>query len=70
MNDLIHDIMLAAARRFGGSDGTFNLAGFGVELCRAAGTLGTIDGMVGRVILSGRSDCLPLPGGAHYKVIK
>lgn len=69
MPDLIHEAMLEAAQSFGGTDGTFNLAGLSAAIARRAGVTGRIDGLVARVILAGRSDCVPLFGGAHYRVL-
>jgi len=68
-NDLVHDAILEAVEAFGGTDGTFNLAGFGTAVARMAGVVRSVDGLVCRVILAGRSDCTPLPGGAHYRLL-
>lgn len=71
-NDLIRLVMERAARRFGGSDGTFNSAGFGVEFCKAASSTGyggSIDGKLVRAMLTGRQDVEVLKGGAHFRVV-
>lgn len=72
MNDLIRLVMERAARSFGGSDGTFNSAGFGVEFCKAAassGYGGSIDGKLVRAMLTGRPDVEVLRGGAHFRIL-
>jgi len=61
--------MVLACDQFGGTDGTFNAAGFSLAFCRLAGVLGAMDGKVVRAILSGRPDCVLLPGGAHFRLL-
>lgn len=67
-NDMIRLAMRRAARRFGGSDGVFNAAGFGLTLAGMAGLRGGVDGDLVAAILCGRSDVEPLRGGAHYRL--
>ena len=67
-NTMIHFAAREAARKFGGGDGTFNLAGFSLALRRLAGQHGGMDGVLCRAILTGQPGIEVLPGGAHYRV--
>lgn len=58
-----------AAGRFGGDDGVFNAAGFGLAFNGLAGVKGGLDGLVVRAMLTGRSDVTVLKGG-HYQLRK
>lgn len=69
-NDCIHLAIRDAVRGFGGSDGTFNLAGLSVAICRIANVAGPIDGNICRALLTGRPDVEPLRGGAHYRMLE
>lgn len=69
MNDLINLAMRQASRDFGGNDGTFNSAGLSRVLCRMANIRGPLDGRVISTILTGRTDCIVLKGGAHFRVL-
>lgn len=67
MTDQIFESMLDACERFGGSDGTFNAAGFGVAFMRRAGLRNGLDGIVVFTMLSGRDDVESL-GGGYYRM--
>lgn len=69
MNDLTHLAMERAAGRFGGDDGVFNAAGFGLAFNGLAGVKGGLDGLVVRAMLTGRPDVRVLKGG-HYQLRK
>lgn len=67
--DLVHLAMRQAADAFGGSDGTFNAAGFSIAMTRISGLNGSVlDGHMVRAILCGRQDVVILPGGAHFQL--
>lgn len=68
-NDLIRLAAERAARRFGGTDGIFNSAGFSQEFTRMARVSRPLDGNVVRAMLCGRSDCELLSGGAHFRLV-
>jgi hypothetical protein len=59
--------MRQAAKAFGGDDGLFNAAGFGVAFMRIADMRGTLDGEVVRVMLCGRRDVEVLDDG-HFRI--
>lgn len=67
MNDLVALAIDRAVDRFGGTDGIFNAAGFGIALMQLAGLKGVIDGHLARAILTGRTDVAVLAGGAHFR---
>ena len=67
--DAVHDTMLRAAEKYGGTDGTFNSACFSEALLDLAGVKQPIDGKVVAAILLGRSDVEVLSGRAHYRVL-
>lgn len=70
MNDLVRLVVDRAVRRFGDKgDGLFNAAGFGIELAKAAGVSGSVDGQIVRAILTGRPDVRPDADGSHYRRI-
>lgn len=66
-NDMVALAMERASARFGGSDGIFSSAGFGVALKQLSGLEGAIDGHLVRTILTGRRDVIVLSGG-HYRL--
>jgi hypothetical protein len=68
--DLIHLAMRDAARRFGGTDGVFNAAGFGIAMMHMAGLNGGMDGHLVRAVLCGRHDVAILHGGAHFRILE
>jgi hypothetical protein len=70
MNDLVSLAMFRATEKFGGTDGIFNAACFSAEFRRLAGVDGLLDGRVVQAILCGRSDVVPLKGGAHYRHVQ
>lgn len=63
--DLIHYVCIRAARRFGGSDGLFNAAGFSWAWKQITGLESGLDGYAVQAILHGRSD-VRSDGHAHY----
>lgn len=67
-NDLIHLAMEEACRKFGGNDGVFNAAGFSQAMMHHARLRGGIDGLLVRVLLTGRDDVDVLHGGSHYRL--
>lgn len=68
--DLVRLAINEAIVRFGDEgDGVFNAANFSVAFCDMLGIRGTIDGVVVRGILSGRSDVEALRG-SHYRRIR
>jgi hypothetical protein len=54
MNDLIHLACLNACRSFGGNDGVFTSATFGLEMSRLANLATPMDGRMVEVVLCGR----------------
>jgi hypothetical protein len=54
MNDLIHLACLNACRSFGGNDGVFTSATFGLEMSRLANLATPMDGQMVEVVLCGR----------------
>lgn len=67
--DAVHEAMLRAAKKYGGTDGAFNSACFSEALLELAGVKQPIDGKVVAAILLGRSDVEVLSGRAHYRVL-
>lgn len=54
MNDLIYLACLNACRSFGGNDGVFTSATFGLEMSRLANLATPMDGRMVEVVLCGR----------------
>lgn len=69
MNDTVGLAAHQAAKAFGGNEGIFNAAGFGIALMRIAGLSGVMDGYLVRAVLSGRRDIEVLHGGAHFRLL-
>jgi len=67
--DAVHEVMLRASKKYGGTDGAFNSACFSEALLELAGVKQPIDGKVVAAILLGRSDVEVLSGRAHYRVL-
>jgi hypothetical protein len=67
MSDLISWMMVRAADKFGGNDGTFNAAGFSSAWKEITGLQSGLDGRAVRAMLHGRPDVDALAGGAHFK---
>ena len=67
-NDLIRLAMERAVRVYDhrGGKKIFNAAGFAGEFAKLAGVSTRVDGLIVRAMLTGRSDVVPLAGGAHY----
>lgn len=57
-----------ATRKFGGNDGLFNSAGFSSVIRDALG-LATLDGLIVKLILSGR-DGIEQVGAAHWRLLE
>ena len=68
MNDLIRLAAERAAASYGGHDGTFNAANFSQEFIAMGPTVRQIDGIVVRMMLTGRDDIGVLAGGSHYRL--
>lgn len=68
--DLIYLAMVRAVAKFGGSDGTFNAAGFGNAFAALAGVSEAVDGHIVRAMLCGRKDVEILYGGCHFRLIE
>ncbi len=60
--------MRRACRRFGGTDGTFNAAGFSQAWSDVTGIRGGLGGETVAAMLHGRNDVVVLRGGAHYRL--
>ena len=67
-NDLVGLAMIRATRMFGGTDRVFNNAGFAQAFKKIVGMKTALDGNYVRAILCGRSDCVLLKGGSHYRL--
>lgn len=67
--DAVHEAMLRAAKKYGGTGGAFNSACFSEALLELAGVKQPLDGKVVAAILLGRSDVEVLSGRAHYRVL-
>jgi NAD(P)-dependent dehydrogenase (short-subunit alcohol dehydrogenase family) len=70
MSDVVNLAMRRAVKSFGGNDGVFNGAGFGIQLMKLANLDGVIDGNLVEVILCGREDVIQLQGGSHYLMLE
>jgi hypothetical protein len=68
VNDLVALAIHRACEKFGSRD-VFNGACFSHAFCAIAGIRGPIDGYLVRAILTGRTDVVPMEGGAHYRRI-
>ena len=69
--DLVRLAMERAAERFGGTDRTFNTAGFSLEFTDLAGMVTRgLDGKLVQAILSGRPDVEEIRGGAHFRILE
>jgi hypothetical protein len=69
-NDFVRRACEDAVTSFGGQDGIFNSAGFGVAFRKLAGVTQTLDGKYVRAILLGRKDVDLLSGGAHFRLLR
>lgn len=67
-SSIIKFLAWLASKEFGGEDGTFNSANFANVLSELFG-LPTTDGIIVRMILSGREGIRGLKGGAHWQLI-
>jgi hypothetical protein len=67
MNDLIHLACLNACRFFGGNDGVFTSATFGLEMSRLANLATPMDGRMVEVVLCGRQGIKALRS-AYWKM--
>lgn len=66
---VLSEILQMACERFGGgdgNDGTFSAANFSIAHANRLGG-GTLDGNVVSLLLAGRTDIEPQPGGLHYR---